>query len=136
MLVRPAPILQSYDARAYYPTVIARVVVHVRESVNRSAVLTPVVFVDLAVGPIEYERGLAQVRRNLAERLSVLEPVDRLAFEAEPEATLHRVSAEVGRGDAALAISLGIVVMLRQAQDRLVAVAYSPVVPNTQVVQR
>ena len=74
----------------------------------------------------------------MAERLSVLEP--RRPWpglpEAEPDATLHRVSAEVGRGDAAIAISLGIVVMLRQAQDRVVAVAYSPVVPNTQVVQR
>jgi hypothetical protein len=72
--------------RAYYPPVIARVVVHVRESANRSAVLTPVVFVDLAVGPIEYEPGLAQLRTNVGERLDVLEPVSRLPATTETSA--------------------------------------------------
>jgi hypothetical protein len=114
----------------------AYLLVHVRPGPRGTIGLTPVVFPDLAVGPAPPDRARNRLRRSAAERLASLDAIDRLWFIERPKGSLHRVPVDVGKGDNALPITLGIVVVRTAARGRDVAVAYAPAVPNLEVKDR
>ena len=80
-------------------------------------------------------RGYGELQPALKGRLGALEPVDRIPFASEPDASLLRLPLEVkaGSGDT-VAIMVGVVVVKRVARAKPVLIAYVPVIPNFDVL--
>ena len=117
----------------------AQIVLHVREHPDGSAVVvTPVQFADLTFGADSYAAAVEALGPRLASQIGALEPVDRLLFLDEPDARLYRISVEVPGRDKAqepIAISLGVVVLRREAGGRSVYLAYAPVLSSFEHLQ-
>ena len=119
----------------YDPLVKAYVLLHVRQSPAGPAVVTPLPFAELAYGAASVAEAMEELRPTLKARLEALEPVDRLPFASEPDATLLRLPLEVktGSGDT-VAITVGVVVVERVVRAKPVLIAYVPVIPNFDVL--
>ena len=117
----------------------AYVLAHVREQAGGPVILTPVHFAWLSCEASSVSEAVDELRPRLIEALQELEPVDRLKFREPVAAEILRRPAEVrvgGKGGDSIELQLGLVVVEQTVRGRSALIAFSPLVPNFQVLQR